>query len=246
MRNQQLGIKFRLWLILPALAILAISIYGCTVARMQIPESLTVNTDEMAVTGRQGFTWGKDLTFGDFTLENIKRGWVSKTTIGLLFWSKTKAHRKFQFSLKSPYRDETIDVLAVTNARMQELDFGSRSWSLNIQMDSDYLTVADCTIDEELWTVIIASNEQTGHIIEGIITNGARQIHIEATRKLQNAAFDLTEEVGYYFSENNEYLGAVENINKGAVFMKRTLDSQTRDILAIGSGVIFIYSDVLN
>jgi len=246
MKKRQLSIKIRLLLVLPALAILFAQGCGLQPARMLIPEPLTSNTDEMIVTGRQGFTWGKDLTFGDYALEDIKRGWVSSTSVGILFWSKTKAHREFQFVLNSPYQEENFEIKAVTNARMQELDFGSRSWTLNLQMDAQYLTVADCNLSGELWTVIMASNDQTGHLVEGVITNGTRQIKIVATRKLKGAAFDVTDEIGYYFMENNEYLGAVENINDGAVFMKQNLENKTKDLLAICSGVVFIYSDVLN
>lgn len=246
MKFQHMTVKMRLWVVLPALAIFLVLLGGCTVARMQIHQDLLTDTEELSVTGRQGFTWGKDLTFGDYSLSDIKRGWVTTTSWGVLFWSKTKAKRKFQFALNSPYRDDPIDVLAVTNASMQELDFGQRNWSLTFQLETDYLTVSDCQIDDQLWSVILASNEQTGHLVEGIITNGQRTIAIEATRQIQGAAFEVTDEIGYHFIENDQYIGAVENINDGAVFMKRTLDSQTRDLLAIGSGVVFIYTDVLN
>lgn len=246
MIHPHLTIKIRLWLVLPALAILASMWIGCSVARMELPEPLTTDTVEMPVTGRQGFTWGKDLTFGEYRLTDIKRGWTHSTSWGVLFWSKTKAHREFQFTLQSPYRDETVLVPAVTNARMEELDFGGRSWSLNMQFDTNILTVADCRIDDELWTVILASSEDTGNIVEGVITDGRREIEITSTRSLQGAAYDVTEEVGYYFAENGSYLGAAENINNGAVFMKRTLDGKTRDLLAIASGVIYIYADVLD
>ncbi len=116
----------------------------------------------MVVTGRQGFTWGKDLTFGDYSLSDIKRGWVSSTSWGVIFWSKTEASRKFQFTLNSPYRDSGVEVIAVTNAKMQELDFAGRNWEMNFQLNADYLTVADCKIGDELWTVIMAQQFPPG------------------------------------------------------------------------------------
>ncbi|HPQ41698.1 MAG TPA: hypothetical protein PLV45_15105 [bacterium] len=239
-------IKIRLWLVLPALAIFAAVWAGCSIARMELPESLTADTMEMPVTGRQGFTWGKDLTFGEYRLTDIKRGWTRSTSWGVLFWSQTEAHREFQFTLRSPYRDDAVVVPAVTNARMEELDFGGRDWTMNMQFDADILTVADCRLDGELWSVILASNRDTGNISRGVITNGTRNIDIEAIRRLQGAAYDVTDEVGYIFYENDESIGAAENINDGAVFMKRTLDGKTRDLLAIASGVIYIYADVLD
>ena len=243
---KRFAVKVRLWLVLPALAILLAALAGCTVARMEVPQTLMENSDELAVTGRQGFTWGKDLTFGDYKLTRIKRGWTTTTSWGIMFWSKSKATRKFQFDMKSPYRDGWTEVLAVTNARTQEFDFAGRDWEATLAFATEYLTVADFHMDDELWTVVLASNPDTGNIMEGVITNGKRQIKIEATRKLQGAAYDIADEVGYYFAENNEYIGAVENINAGAVFMQRTIDSKTRDLLAVGSGVVFIYTDILD
>ncbi|MBN1296198.1 hypothetical protein JXA80_05410 [bacterium] len=246
MLQPHLAIKIRLWLILPALAIIAAVGGGCSVARMALPEPLTVDTVELPVTGRQGLTWGQDLTFGEYQLTDIQRGWTESSSWSGVFWSRTDAHRTFQFTIRSPYRDDAVVVPAVTNARMEEVDFGGRNWSLNLAFGTTTLTVADCRLDGEQWSVILASSDETGNVMEGVITNGSRTIEIQPVRRMQGAAYDISETVGFNLRENDEIMGAIENINAGAVFMKRTLDGKTRDLLAIASGVIFIYNDVLD
>lgn len=224
---------------------LAIILINCTPARMALPDELSHDTEEMLVSGRQGFTWGRNITFGDYRLTNIRRGWVSGRSISIFSYRSVERHRKYSFTLESPYRSDSIDIACITDARLEELDFGSDTWSFTMDIDSDSITVTDFIMDDDSWTVILASNERTGYITEGKITNGRRRILIDASQRLEGAGWDIIDEVGYYFKENNEYLGAVENINRGAVFMKRDLDNFTKDLIAIASGVIFIYEDVL-
>lgn len=224
---------------------LVLFLSACTVARMELPGELSADTAEMAVTGRQGFNWGKDVTFGDYRLTNVKRGWVSGYSMSIFFYSATEKHRKYSFTLDSPNRSERVDIACVTNASRKELDFSGEGWYLSIDLESDSLTVSDFTIDNELWTIIFAANESTGYLTRGIITDGTRRIDIESTQSLRGTSIDSADEVGYLFRENGRYIGAAENINKGAVFMLNALDGFTKDLLAIASGAIFIYEDVL-
>jgi hypothetical protein len=81
-------------------------------------------------------------------------------------------------------------------------------------------------------------NERT---LTGIMTDGATQIEISATHKLTTTSFEAGIPTGYIFNIKDRPAGAVEVINKGVVWLNKSVTPEVRSALAATSAALLLY-----
>jgi hypothetical protein len=80
--------------------------------------------------------------------------------------------------------------------------------------------------------------------LKGVMIDGATQVDISTTHKLDTTPLRVSEPTGYIFHIKGRPVGAVEVINKGTVWLNNSMTPETRSALAATSAVLLLYQDI--
>lgn len=238
------------WL-LPLFAGLSLS--GCQVAHMALPQDLPGQSSELTVEGRQLLIFRDSISFGPYQVSDIHRGWTRgegfSISSGTSEYSSSEATQKYQFSVAES--DRTIwNVRCATAADWSQLETqGFLGGGFAIEFSSNRQLF--CTLKREgsgtpskLVMAQSASANETA--LRGIMTGGATRIGISATHKLDFTPLQVSEPTGYIFHIRGRPVGAVEVINAGTVWLDDSVTPETRSALAATSAVLLLYQDIKN
>ncbi len=213
---------------------------GCTVARMALPPEMSSGQwTTWSVTGRQGFQLGTDLTFGPYRLADVRRGWTTRESLALDIFKMARADRKFRFTLVTVGTHPQL-VTCQSRARWNELDIESRQWQLQWGLSSEKFTSATFHRGGQGYSLLMTADNADGFLLSGSLIGGSRRWDIRPTRRLDGAAWDVLEDVGYFISEDGHLIAAVETINDGAVYVRPGLSNESRDLVATVAGVLLL------
>jgi hypothetical protein len=224
---------------LGALALAVLLLPACQTARMPIPDTLATS-ERMPVSGRQGLQVNQSLRFGPFEAHGVRRSWTrgrdrGATTVA----TQHERRQEYRFTLREAGEDHwfvachaaaltvSIDILSV--------DFRPTDESAvycNLQLLSDPSTS---------WTLDL--RETRDRPLSGTLSGGGERLAVSGTNRVDRAlAMDAT--TGYEFRDADGVIGAVEVLNRGAVWLSGDLGAERRRTLAAASAALLLLEDL--
>ncbi len=222
----------------------ALSLGGCKVAHMALPQDLQSSSSEMTVEGRSLLIFSKSMQFGPYNVTDIHRGWTRGKGFSMLGYSASEAEQKYEFSVNESGRT-TWEVQCATEADGSQLKTKGFLGGLTIDFSSNQQLV--CTLKQEgveRPSKLVMSQSAKETELKGMMTDGATQIDISTTHKLDTTSFKMSEPTGYIFHIKGRPVGAVEVINKGTVWLNNSVKPENRSALAATSAVLLLYQDI--
>ena len=225
----------------------ALSLSGCKVAHMALPQNLQNESSELTVEGRRGLSaFNSTFLFGPYNVTDIHRGWTRGKGFSIFGYSSSEAKQKYEFSVNEPDRT-TWKVQCDTGAEWSQLKMKGflRGALNNIEFASTRQLV--CTLEKEggeRFSKFVMTQSRHEMVMQGIMTDGATKIDISVTHKLDTTPLRVSEPTGYIFHIKGRPVGAVEVINKGTVWLNNSVTPETRSALAATSAVLLMYQDI--
>ena len=236
------------WL-LPLFAGLSLS--GCQVAHMALPQDLRSGTSELTVEGRPFLIFNNSFQFGPYHVTDVHRGWTRgggySVSIGASEFSNSEAKQKYELSVNQPNRP-TWAVQCATTADWSQLETeGFLGGRFGVEFLSTQQLV--CTLKQDgggklskLAMSQPASANETA--LQGVMMDGATRIDISGTHKLDTTPLQMGTPTGYIFLIGGRPVGAVEVINQGTVWLDNSVTPEIRSALAATSAVLLLYQDI--
>ena len=181
-----------------------LSLSGCQVAHMALPQDLQSETSELTVEGLALLIFNDSFQFGPYHVTDVHRGW----TIGRGFsishstskYSSSEAEQEYEFSINEPDRP-TWAVQCATTADWSQLETeGFLGGRFGVEFSSNQQLV--CALKQEgsekLSKLVMAQSASANETaLQGIMTDGATQIYISATHKLDTTPLQVSAPTGY-------------------------------------------------
>jgi hypothetical protein len=215
-------------------------IAGCRMARMPLPETLAA-TERMPVSGRQGLRLKRqELSFGPFQAHGVARSWTGGRDRGGASATHSSRRQSYRFSLREADREywhvacqATLTRVTVDAVLVDILPTDESALYCNI------LSAEDASTSWEL--VLRESRERP---LAGTLTLGSHQrLDVVGTNRIEHS-LPLGSTTGYELREGGSAIGAVEVINKGAVWMRGDLDPDRRRLLGAAAAALLLLDDL--
>jgi hypothetical protein len=236
------------WLLL---SFTGLSLSGCQVAHMALPQDLPSQSSKLTVEGRHLLIFRDSIRFGLYHVTDIHRGWTKGKGFSISFgtteYGSSEAKQKYEFSINESGR-ATWDVRCATGANWSQLETqGFLGGRFAIEFSSNQQLV--CTLKQEgsgkLSKLVMAQSASANQTaLQGIMIDGANRVDISATHKLDTTPLQVSMPTGYIFHIRGRPVGAVEVINKGTVWLNNSVTPETRSALAATSAVLLLYQDI--
>ena len=222
-----------------------LSLSGCHVAHMALPQNLQSESSALTVEGRSLLIFSKSFHFGLYNVTDVHRGWTRGDGFSIWGYSESGAEQRYEFSVNESDRT-TWEVQCTTEADWSQLEMqGFLGGDLTIEFSSNRQLACILTQEggEKLSKLVMAqSANETA--LQGIMTDGATRIEISPIHKLDTTPLRVREPTGYIFHIEGRPVGAVEVINKGTVWLNNSVTPETRSALATTSAVLLLYQDI--
>jgi hypothetical protein len=226
-----------------------LSLIGCQVAHMALPQDMQIESSELTVEGRSLLIFSKSFQFGPYNVTDVHRGWTRgegfSMSSGTTEFSASEAEQKYEFSVNESDRT-TWEVQCATGAKWSQLEMqGFLGGGFGIEFSSTRQLI--CTLKREGGkkpSKLVMAQSADEMALQGIMTDGDTQIDISTTHKLASTPLPMNEPTGYIFHIEGRPVGAVEVINKGTVWLHNSETPEIRSALAATSAVLLLYQDI--
>ncbi|NCC50749.1 MAG: hypothetical protein EOM20_05975 [Spartobacteria bacterium] len=227
---------------LVGLTVVSILAGGCTTASMQVPSALQ-GVPVLAVTGRSAFRFNESFQFGPYAVTDVKRGWTSGSSWGLMGFRSTHKNQQYEFSLVAA--DAEWKAQCATRVSRKDLEQNLWGGELTAQLDLDSAFI--CTLHSEstgaTWKMLMS--RKTGQaVMDGTLSDGVSSITVSGTRSLKGSSIELSTATGYTFEINGSVVAAVQVINNGAIWLVPSIPRETQDLLAAAATALILYDDI--
>jgi hypothetical protein len=225
--------------ILWALALVTPLAVACQAARLPVPDSLAA-AERLPVTGRQGLQLRPTLRFGSFEAGPIARSWTrgrdrGATTLAL----KSERRQTFEFTLHDGGEPHWF-VACRAQAHRVRIDLGlvdvhpSEGSALycNLQSTADRMTA---------WEMEL--KERRGRPLTGTLAHRGDRYDVVGTNR-PAGALPMDGTVGYELRNGAGVVGAVEVVNRGAVWLHPGIDAETRRLLAAAATALLLLDEL--
>ena len=226
-----------------------LSLSGCTVAHMALPEGSRSASSELPVEGLRLLIVRNSFQFAPYQVTDVHRGWTKgkgwSISTGSSAFSSSKAKQKYQFSVSEPGR-ATWGVRCATGAGWNKAETqGFLGGRFAVEFSATkYLACALKQEGGEKVAKLVMAQSRNEMAMGGVMTDGATRIDISVTYKVDTSPLKLGDPTGYIFHIGGRFAGAVEVINKGTVWIHNSVPPETRSTLAATSAVLLMYQDV--
>lgn len=225
--------------IAPIVVLVTLSLGGCQAARMPVPEPLA-GAERMSVSGRQGFRLSPRLRFGVYEAQSIQRSWTRGRDRGATpVATHSERTQTYRFTL---HEGEVARWFVACRAAVQSLRIDLRVVDMhpddksalycNLQSTADRLTA---------WELELA--ERHGRPLAGTLTLGPSRLDVMGTDRVAGA-LSMGATTGYEIRSEGDVVGAVEVINRGAVWLRPDLDPERRSVLAAVATALLLFDDL--
>jgi hypothetical protein len=224
---------------------------------ISISDSLIANADKLKVKmGGQGFGKIWKMRFGDYAVVSSKQGWVTESTKGNFFNTKTDSKSTEKFSFIFSNKTDTAKVNAAKNVEVQSLHeielIPHFSWGENKleKMSSNFTAFITINSDtSNAWALlmnVVVNGSNATENYEAFLTDGSRKIFIFPVSSNKNGGDKRSQPaLGYEFTENGQslcalqyYGGGMLGMNKNVVWIRKDGDEKMKLILAAAATAI--------
>lgn len=222
------------------------SLTSCTYPMLMVDSSLKNNIQQYEVTGKNALMNKKMLSFSKFTTTEIKRG-IPRGGAWHLFLTLNNTRHAFNFKLTNQ-SGMTSSVESVNS--LTQKGFKVLKNHVSIRLENEDVFVSSMIINEEQWEMVVYNvnntefhkDERDGELVH---VESGRRILIRDIRELENVKeFIPTNIYGYEFIENGESLAAVRTVNKGKVYLNKSMDKETEFILANAVSALLLINEL--
>lgn len=232
----------------PCLALLtALLLSACQSPQLVLSPELREQTRAMDVSGRQGFTWGRTLSFGEFKTSEVRRGWPTRTRVQFVL-AFERAQQKLSFTQFGPGA-QTAEVMAVGRFRSTEIPLLNG----HLIVSPDYQNVFGGKVvmndGQTVWDFVI--DDPDGGTLRPVpgsasTADGRQQLRIEPVRRLEGqAAFmPALDTWGFEFRENGQVIAAVAVVNNGRVWIRADLSPERQQLVAALSSALLLRANL--
>lgn len=224
--------------------LLLLALAGCQSAQMAIPSDLEARSETWPCIGRGGFTLSEQFTFGPYQVENVHRGWTTKTAWGLLFFERSHTRQQVEYTLQGP-KGAPWQGQAATGVRKSDLKGMVAGGDLTWGIDSDLNFVVHIGQGEKAnaWTLVLAEGNYDS-TLKGQFSDGKTTYRVEGSHKLAGSSMPLMDTSGYLIYKGKKPIAAVDVLNAGSVTFDSALSASKRDPLAAAAAALLLYKDI--
>ncbi len=221
-----------------------LSMGGCSVAHMALPEGSQGELEELPVEGLMKLIIRNYFDFAPYHVADVHRGWVKGQGWSIAGFSSSKAKQKFEFSVSesggAPWK-----VRCVSRADWNDAELQGFLGNFSVQFSYDRSLACRMKRDGGGTPArFIMRQSASEMVMEGIMQDGDTRIDISVTYKVGSSPLRLGNPTGYLFHIDGRFVGAVEVINKGTVWMHKSVPPETRLALASASAVLLMLQDI--
>jgi hypothetical protein len=230
------------WLMVMMMGILWI---GCRTARFDVPSDLASQAPEWTVEGRQRFSFKEAISFGPFRTTDVDRSWTETTSWGAGWFSSSKAKQTYEFLLQET-GGPVWEAQCATGVSRQDMRFDEvLGGELEVELQANvYFACSFCQKGEKNVWRLAMSQPTSEMVLNGVLTDRKTRIQVQGSQKLQGSPIPIPDPSGYTFVLDGTLVGAVEVINKGAVWLRPTVDPEIRSVLATASTALLLYKNI--
>ncbi|MBC5775850.1 hypothetical protein H8S95_17375 [Pontibacter sp. KCTC 32443] len=232
------------YLLLASLAgILAFA--SCSVPPMAVDSDFKQQAEELPVEGRKVFKPNGSFRLGNYTVANVKRGWVNMGGFSIFSYNNVKASQQYQFSLQSTEGNEWFVFGA---SKLQEKSLKDNTGvTIEVAPNMEYYASHFTSPESGQWHLLTIDPRHylERKKFEGELSNGKTTYKIAPVYKFEGKTLPMSEIIGYEFRDENGVAGAVQVVNNGKAWMKPELTTDTRMVLASAMASLLLY-DKLN
>ena len=230
--------------------IVAATVISCKTSNIAISESLSTNATVMDVKGNAGLLINQKISFGDYRTSPIKRGWTKSTELSVLGIKHTKAQQEIEFTQFSE-NNLTADIFGASNYNSNMFDLFKGLDKFISSFDNSFFAVIVPSNKRPIWKILVQNNASRSAVKSetdnGVAADDAgNKIQIKGTKTLAgNALFkDYTKTFGFELIRGGEAIAAVSVIGNGKVWMKNSLTSEDKLIVASIASVLIAKQNV--
>lgn len=227
-----------------ALLAVAAALPACTVPQMVVESSFKQQAEELPIAGRNMFKPNGSFTIGNYTVVNVKRGWVQKSGTNIFGYNENEAMQKYQLTLQNE-QGKQWSVVSASYLGIKSWEDGN-GLTIELSPNMEYYASQIISPDGEEWRVLTIDPR---HYFKrkdfiGELTNGSTTFKLEPVYKFEGKSLPLSEIVGYEFRDAKGVVGAVQVINGGKVWLKPDLQEDTRAVVASAMASFLLYNKI--
>jgi hypothetical protein len=222
---------------------LSIIFFSCKTPNIVVSNDLKENTLILDAKGRQGWQFNQVIKFGEYYTSKVKRGWTKSSELRFVATFQ-KAEQKLSFIQFTP-NNMQADVLAISKFNNTEIELLRNFLSCSI----DYANVFSGVIiplstENAEWEFVIHTPQSVYPYEEicGMAKNKkGNELIIKGIRKIEGQARWLEmDNVGFEYILDNNVIGAVSVLNNGKVWIKDSISSELKLVVASLSSALMV------
>ena len=222
-----------------------LSISGCSVAQMALPDGSRSASRELPVEGLGLLIVRNSFHFKPYEVTDVHKGWTRASGFSIAGYSSSVAKQNYEFSVEEPGR-ATWHVQCADRSDWEKADMqGFLGGGATIQFSYDRSLA--CRMQQEggeRVAKLFMKQSASELVMEGVLKSGDTRIDISVTYHIESSPLKLGDPTGYLFHIGDRFVGAVEVMNMGTVWMHKSATPETRSALAAASAVLLMHQDI--
>lgn len=245
-------------LIVVALSTLAV-VSGCAASslRMAVPHDIASRSEVLAVSERSQFMPDNGFSLGEYRVSDVERGWTTTTTEGVGPLSREVSTGSYSYSLSK--RNAAVSGQCTTGELVQNMDLGS-GWRVGQGQKgvtctcgaSARLVISTGDLErtgsshQESVDVTYESDGKSmspwfsaGETYKGRLFIGEQTFEVSALHEAEGG-ISLPEPLGYRVSRGKEFVGMVEVLTPGQMWLAKGMQGASADAMrCLLTGLMF-------
>jgi len=229
---------------------------GCTTTktRLALPTQFEKQASLMPVVQPKDLFSEEKMEFGPYKVNEVRRTWIDnhKNNNPKLKFSRSKQRYKFQVSNyqgrrwfvkcdnKSRRKVQAVKVKAKAKTPLAK----HLTQKVKAEKVTSRLFCRMWTADgDSYWKMLVYANGPK-KALQGEIWSDEIRVNVFGRHKASSATKLKKNPTGYHFRLGREMIGAVDIMNGGAVWMKKRLKPEQRQLVAAASSALLLYKEL--
>lgn len=222
-----------------------LGLFACKPA--QITTDPTMNAEAMPVKGRNGLQIGQVISYGEYRTSKVRRGWTKGYDYPFRVHFQG-AKEKLSYTQFGP-NSLQAEVACISKFKSVELKLVKDYFRIPLKVENFFAGTIAFEEKKPVWDFILYN--PNGDFLQkqesaGYAQNGTQQLDIQAVRGLDGQP-DWMKKLGVYGHEfllNGKIVATVSTVNKGTVWIDKSLDAELKTVIAAVSTGLLLRNDV--
>jgi hypothetical protein len=228
---------------------------ACKAPQMLVNPDLKGISPAFAVKGRNGLLVDQKISFGHYTTNEVKRGWIKTHQSNFFFINNQNGEQSIHFTLTDSLGN-LYTANCAGNLKKEQTDLGFFLGHNNNPIIGELMKITEEY--EETYAATIAADTQTvwnmlvanRHVVrykgkyKGLLYSQNQTIEINPIRNVEGSSIPFPDVIGFEFVLDGKAIGAVEVLNKGRVWISPNINNQLKGIIATASAALLLQTDL--